>query len=231
MSYKNAFLVKSLPLVTPVMADYYIYCHYWFVPYRILQSHETIEKSLDTNTFEDYINATHESDVIPLMWKFDDENLVWDSVFTPALTSEVTTGKFAYCQVPAVEIDSGRAKMYDLLDYFGLFRHAPADEYLADMGFADVPQFLLRAYNAIWNTKYRNEDVQDDSFGTSGFARTDGVTVGISLLQSNVLRRNWGVIILLLRFHGSRKEHRLLYLSLVLFLELDLLLIQITILS
>lgn len=191
MSYKNAFLVKSLPLVTPVMADYYIYTHYWFVPYRILQSHETIEKGLDTNTFEDYINATHESDVIPLMWKYDDDNLVWVSQFTASLTSEVTSGNFAYCQVPAVQIDSGRAKMYDLLDYFGLFRHAPEDEDLVDMGFADVPQFLLRAYNAIWNTKYRNEDVQDSSFGTSGFARTDGVTVGISLLQSNVLRRNW----------------------------------------
>lgn len=191
MSYKNAFLVKSLPLVTPVMADYYIYSHFWFVPYRILQSHETIEKGLDANTFEDYINATHESDTIPLIWSFDSDDSEYVLNLTKPIYAENVSGNFAYCQVPANKYGDDETWDYSLLDYLQIYTGKPLS---FDDGFDSIHQFLVRAYNVIWNTKYRNEDVQDTTYsGVDGstFARTDGVTIGVDILQTNILRRNW----------------------------------------
>lgn len=194
MQYKNAFLIKSLPLVTPIMSDYYIYVHYWFTPYSLIQSHETIEKGLDVNTFEDYINATHESDTIPLIWEIDSTNDKWTFKLEDEETSETTTGNFAYVKVPVA------GSHFGLLDYLCLNprEKTSSNTYTKNAATAEganfITQFAVRAYNATYNTKYRNEDVQDTSYsGIDGstFARTDGVTVGISLLNSNILRRNW----------------------------------------
>lgn len=194
MLYKNAFLIKSLPLVTPIMSDYYIYVHYWFTPYSLIQSHETIEKGLDVNTFEDYINATHESDTVPLIWEIDEDNEEWTYMLDTEETSETTTGNFAYVKVPV----SG--SHFGLLDYLCQNPRAKNSNTTFTKGTGTtvganfITQFAVRAYNATYNTKYRNEDVQDSSYegvGGSTFARTDGVTVGISLLNSNILRRNW----------------------------------------
>lgn len=199
IAYNNAFVVKSLPLTNPSMTDIYAYVHYWYVPYRLLQSHETIGVSElgDTNTFEDYINGIHEGLSIPYIaegdtWKIN--NLV---------TSEQTTGNFAYCRVPAAA--SAPNSLFGLVDYLGLGGIAGQLSGVTPKPAQFVEQYPIRAYNAIWNTKYRDQNIQcveyaghsesevkpGSSTRASAYGFNDGVCVGISLLNSNILRRNW----------------------------------------
>lgn len=190
MSYKNAFVVKTLPMTNPAMTDIYVYCHYWYVPYRLLQSHETIEKGLDTNTFEDYINGIHDSYSFPLIASTNSEGTsnTWN-VDAP-LASEVTSGGFAFCQVPAAS--TRHNAMFSLIDYLGLGSVYEVDS--VDTAPSFVSAFPVRAYNAIWNTKYRDQNLQatsPSSVGSNTYVNNDGVTVGISLNNTNILRRNW----------------------------------------
>lgn len=190
MSYKNAFVVKTLPMTNPAMTDIYVYCHYWYVPYRLLQSHETIEKGYDTNTFEDYINGIHDSYSFPLLADTNSEGDTNTWNVDPPLASEVTTGGFAYCRVPAAS--TRHNAMFSLIDYLGLGSVYEVDSVETAPSF--VSAFPVRAYNAIWNTKYRDQNLQADSpssVGSNTYVNNDGVTVGISLNNTNVLRRNW----------------------------------------
>lgn len=177
IAYKMAMLVKSLPLVTPAMIDIFAYTHFWFVPYRILQSYETMEKGLDTNTFEDYINGVKEGLTIPYLL-----NSQGFYNISQCKTAEVTEGKFSYVYSPA---KSGSPRsLYSLLDYFGIVGNKSA--YPNELKLDSVVAFPIRAYNAIWNTKYRDENIQTEDIGLN-----KGVTVGVSLNNSNILRRNW----------------------------------------
>lgn len=179
IAYKMAMLVKSLPLVTPAMLDMYAYTHFWFVPYRILQSYETMEKGLDTNTFEDYINGVKEGLTIPYITS---NGLGDDFSFNVEypVTEEQQTGNFAYVRVPA-KTNHPRS-LYGLLDYLGFPNVAASPAAYIQY----VTQFSVRAYNAIWNTKYRDENIQTDDPGLN-----KGITIGISLKNTNILRRNW----------------------------------------
>lgn len=184
---KNAFVVKTLPLTVPVMADYFIYTHYWFVPYRILQSHETIEKGYDTNTFEDYINGVKEGLDFPHLSGSVTESLNDNLIIAPKI-SPVTSGYLGQVQVPILSTDSDW--MFSLWDYLGF----PLLEYQEDTDVSNISMFPIRAYNAVWNTKYRDENIQGPDYdgvdGTS-FSKTDGVTIGLDLRQTNIVRRNW----------------------------------------
>lgn len=189
---RNAFVVKTLPMTVPVMADYYIYTHYWFVPYRILQSHETIEKGYDNNTFEDYINGVKEGLTYPHL--IDDlATSVSRSFIKKPITNAVSSGYLAQVQVPTKLNQSNRSAewQFSLWDYLAFA--LPAESDLADY-VQDISMFPIRAYNAVWNTKYRDENIQapdyDGVLGTN-FSKTDGVTIGVDLRQTNILRRNW----------------------------------------
>lgn len=189
---RNAFVVKTLPMTVPVMADYFIYTHYWFVPYRILQSHETIEKGYDTNTFEDYINGVKEGLVYPHLSDDFVASVASNRIKAP-ITSAVTTGYLAQVQVPTTNdvSDLSVRWRYSLWDYlaFPLPEESDGSDYIQD-----ISMFPIRAYNAVWNTKYRDENIQGpdyDGVGGSNFSKTDGVTIGVDLRQTNILRRNW----------------------------------------
>ena len=190
MKYKNAFICKTLPFTTPPMIDMYAYVHYWYVPYRLLQSHETIEKGLDTNTFEDYINGIHDSYTFPLLANTDESTHTNTWNIDAPITSEVTSGGFAYCQVPTPS--NKKNAMFSLVDYMNLGSVYEVDG--VDTAPSYVSAFPIRAYNAIWNTKYRDQNLQaanPSAVGSSTYVNNDGVTVGISLNNSNILRRNW----------------------------------------
>lgn len=190
IKYKNAFVCKTLPMSTPPMIDMYAYVHYWYVPYRLLQSHETIEKGLDTNTFEDYINGIHDSYNFPLIASTSDDGLTNTWLIDRPIAAEVTSGGFAYCQVPAAS--NNYNAMFSLIDYFGIGSVYEVDG--VNTAPSCVSAFPIRAYNAIWNTKYRDQNLQADNpsaVGSTTYVNNDGVTVGISLNNSNVLRRNW----------------------------------------
>ena len=190
MSYKNAFVVKTLPMINPAMVDIYCYVHYWYVPYRLLQSHETIEKGYDTNTFEDYINGIHDSYSFPLIASTNAAGTTNTWIVNQPVASEVTSGGFAYCQVPAAS--THRNAMYSLIDYLGLGSVYEVDN--LDTPPSYVSAFPIRAYNAIWNTKYRDQNLQatnPSTVGSNTFVNNDGITVGISLNNTNILRRNW----------------------------------------
>lgn len=190
MKYKNAFICKTLPFTTPPMVDMYAYVHYWYVPYRLLQSHETIEKGLDTNTFEDYINGIHDSYKFPLIADTDESTHTNTWNIDAPITSEVTSGGFAYCQVPTPS--NKKNAMFSLVDYMNLGSVYEVDG--VDTAPSYVSAFPIRAYNAIWNTKYRDQNLQatnPSAVGSTTYVNNDGVTVGISLNNSNILRRNW----------------------------------------
>lgn len=183
ISYTNAFIVKSLPLVTPTMMDLYAYCHYWFVPYRILQSHETIEHGYDSNLFVDYINGIHEGYSIPLL---ADDTGNWN--VDNCITSEITTGNFAYIQSPTTT--SNPNSLGGLLDYLNLA--TPIQKNANAKAPKSVEAFPVRAYNAIYNSRYRNKNIQTDIDSSNPYGTSDdGICIGISLNNTNILRRNW----------------------------------------
>lgn len=190
MKYKNAFICKTLPLTVPAMVDMYAYVHYWFVPYRLLQSHETIEKGYDTNTFEDYINSIHDSCVMPYIADTSSDGTANTWNLDAPATIETTTGGYAYCRVPAAS--NKKNAMFSLVDYLNLGSVYEVDG--VDTAPSKVSAFPVRAYNAIWNTKYRDQNLQADTpsaVNNNDYPMNDGITVGISLNNDNILRRNW----------------------------------------
>ncbi len=132
-------VTRFQPLVAPILDSVDLTVHYFFVPTRLLMTHED-----DWNTFLTGGNdGTDESISLPL-WSFDGV--------------DSSSNSFAF----STRIYSGK---YSLWDYFGL----PLTGKDSDVRYENhVLGFPQRCYNLVWNEFYRDQNLCDKVLLTNG---------------------------------------------------------------
>lgn len=158
-------LIRFAPLYAPMMSEVDVYFHFFFVPNRLIWS-----------KWEEFITGSRNGFKVP------EDQLPEKPYYT--LNSEVQESAFHYTE--QADNNYSRFAQYlrsgSLADYLGFqtYNNNSADDLgLPTTSYYDLDAMPFRAYNLIWSSYYRDENLADDPWfapdGSSWYADQSGV--------------------------------------------------------
>lgn len=131
--------VEVMPMVAPVMSDMQLFCHTFFVPYRLIYG---VDNEDGLSIWEKFISGGKDGDYeTPLPY------------WTPSFTKEGFSSKTIWDSI-------GNPMSYNSVDG----EWSPIVPDVTRIGVSIAPKY---AYNFIWNNFYRDENLQDEIANTN----------------------------------------------------------------